>query len=318
MKLYITYIILIISNIIILSIFKNQPIYSVNTKNYIKNPENYYWINRSDGSGKNTYDQNGIYLTLSILPLETNKCLTKQNCSGLNVDCIDGYCVPYCNAEIYNNTCCDSIQSLPSDNILTDFRKSLLQTICQDQLIIKNCSLKLNPFLTLDDPINQTRQAIKDTVINTPYLYAHSTTYITCKGLTNGSRGWGFWNTWPTLTDTAIAWFIQLNGGKDYPLNGFYVQCQSIGQNNISLIKIRDLDENEHKYDIIWSKDSIIFLIDNNIVYTEKKFVPQIEMSYHNWVDNSVFSYKDNMLVHLLQNVVEEKSNIITKIEITQ
>lgn len=318
MKLYITYMITIIVTLTILAIIlKNQPKYSVIEKNYVKNPASYYWINRSDGSGKNEYGNNGVYLTLSISPLNSGKCVSKNDCVGLNVDCIEEKCIPYCNAEIYNNTCCDSIMDLPSGgNILTDFRKSLLKTICEDQTINSNCSLSFNPYITLDDPINQTRQAIKDTVINTPYLYSKVTTYITCKGLKNGSRGWGFWNTLPSLTNTAIAWFIQLDGGKDYPLNGFYVQCQSPGDSkNISLFRLPDLDDNEHKYDIIWEKDSIKFFIDDKLFYTETKFVPQIGMAYHNWVDNSVFSYKDNMLQHLLQNIEEEKQNIITKVE---
>jgi hypothetical protein len=312
--------IILLVSIIILSILKNIPEYTQLSQNYIKNPPQYYWLNRSDGSGQHSYFTDGNYLTLTINPLYTGSCSQKSDCKGLNVDCVSNQCIPYSNAEIYNNTCCSTIDSLPSDgNILTDFRKSLLKTICEDQQIIQNCSLEFNPVLTLDDPINQTRQAIKDTVLNTPYLYNTVTTYVQCKGLNAGSRGWGFWNTLPSLNNTAIAWFIQMDGGKDYPLNGFYIQCQSPGDpKNISFTKIKDLDEELHRYDIIWTNNSIKFLVDNVLVYTETKFIPNIGMAYHNWVDNSVFSYENNMLVHLLQDLKEEKSNIITSLEISK
>ena len=230
-------------------------------------------------------------------------------------------CVPYSNAEIYNSTCCDSFDSLkfdPSD-LLSLFRVSLLKMVCENESV-KNCNLSFTPTITLDDPFNQTKQSIKDTVINTPYLYTKVYQKITCKNLNNGSRGFGYWNTTIDLKNTSIAWFIQLSGEKDESLNGFYIQCQKPMINEtdlpISFTKIQDLDENEHSYMIDWKKDSIDFYVDDVIVHTETKNVPNKNMAYHNWVDNSTFTYKNNALVHIIHKTDKEKSNIIKDLQI--
>ena len=41
------------------------------TPTHIKNPENFYWINRSDGSGMHDYGKDNNYVVLSIKPFQT-------------------------------------------------------------------------------------------------------------------------------------------------------------------------------------------------------------------------------------------------------
>ena len=285
--------------------------------NHVKNPDKHYWINRVDGSGNHDYS-NDHYLTLSITPFHTNQCSARSECKELNVNCLQGNCVPYSNAEIYNSTCCESIEDLPVDpnNKLSQLRKNLLHSVCQSNLL-QNCKLTYTPTLTLDDPFTQTEQAIKDTVINAPYLYSYVKQTIRCKNLKDGSRGFGFWNTSVDFKNTGIAWFIQLSSGDKN--DGFYIHCQKpmTDKLNMNLVKIKDLDEEEHEYTIDWKKDSIDFYMDDELVHTETQNVPSIPMAYHNWVDNSVFDYdKSGNLIHLIQNLKEEKSNIIKSLEI--
>lgn len=118
---------------------KNQP-QSFITQNHIKNPENFYWINRSDGSGLHDYGKDENYLVLSIKPFYTTACSDKVTCKELNSKCIDGVCVPYSNAEIYNGTCCDTFATLGDTNEVTTlfnvadkYRIALLKMVCEKQ-----------------------------------------------------------------------------------------------------------------------------------------------------------------------------------------
>lgn len=297
---------------------------SIITDTYVKNPSSYYWINRVDGSGKHIYNNdpiNSIYLTLLVKPYQTTACSDKIKCKELNSNCIDGACIPYSNAEIYNSTCCntDSIQDMGIDTTVFNFpnkyRISLLKMVCENQPIVQHCNLNYTPTITLDDPITQTRQSILDTVINTPYLYSTVKQTITCKNLKDGSRGFGFWNTSADLQHTSIAWFIQIDSADT---SGFYAHCQipAITKNFISFVKLPDLDENEHTYTVDWKKDRIQFSIDGKIVHIETTVIPTDNMAYHNWVDNSVFTYENGSLKHLIQKLKTEKSNQIKSIEI--
>jgi len=309
---------LIVLTLLILLIYLNKSeMDSFITSKHIKNPKKHYWINRIDGSGTHNYFENDVYLTLTITPYRTNTCSSKSNCKELNVNCLGGKCIPYSNAEIYNGTCCESINQLPVDpaNPLSQLRKNLLQSVCQTNRL-EDCKLSYTPTLTLDDPFTQTMQAIQDTVVNTPYLYSSIKQTIQCKNLKDGSRGFGFWNTTSDLKNTAIAWFIQLSSGDKN--DGFYVQCQKPMTDtlNMSFFKLKDLDEKDHHYFIDWKKDAIEFYMDHELVYTEKKNIPNIPMAYHNWVDNSVFTYDSTGLVHVIQDLKQEKSNVIKSLEI--
>jgi hypothetical protein len=287
---------------------------SIITDTYVKNPTSHYWINRVDGSGKHIYNNDTIYLTLLVKPYQTTECSDKIRCKELNSNCIEGACIPYSNAEIYNGTCCniDSIQDMGADttlfNFLNKYRISLLKMVCENKPIVQHCNLRYTPTITLDDPITQTRQSILDTVINTPYLYSSVKQTVTCKNLKDGSRGFGFWNTSADLQQTSIAWFIQIDGSGT---SGFYAHCQipATTKNFISFVKLPDLDENEHTY-------RIQFSIDGKIVHIETVVIPTDNMAYHNWVDNSVFTYENGSLKHLIQKLKTEKSNQIKSIEI--
>jgi hypothetical protein len=327
--LFISFLIVLLSLSLLLSLYfrktKNQP-QSFITQNHIKNPENFYWINRSDGSGLHDYGKDENYLVLSIKPFQTTACSDKVTCKELNSKCIDGVCVPYSNAEIYNGTCCDTFATLGDTNEVTTlfnvadkYRIALLKMVCEKQKSIGNCSLQYTPTITLDDPLSQTRQSILDTVINTPYRYSSVTQTVTCKNLKNGSRGFGFWNTSADLQNTSIAWFIQIdNGNVNDTSNGFYAQCQipMKTKNFISFVKLPDLDENPHVYTVDWKKDKIDFIIDGKIVHTETVVLPSDKMAYHNWVDNSTFTYENGGLVHLIHKISSEKTNIIESIDI--
>jgi hypothetical protein len=312
----------------ILLIYKKDStlIQSFITQNHIKNPDNSYWINRSDGSGLHDYGKDENYLVLSIKPFQTTACSDNVTCKELNSKCIDGACVPYSNAEIYNGTCCDTFDTLGDANQVTTlfnvadkYRIALLKMVCEKQKSIENCSLHYTPTITLDDPLSQTRQSILDTVINTPYLYSTATQTVTCKNVNNGSRGFGFWNTSADLQNTSIAWFIQIdNGDANDTSNGFYAQCQipMKTKNFISFVKLPDLDENTHVYTVDWKKDKIDFTIDGKIVHSETLVVPTDKMAYHNWVDNSTFTYENGGLVHLIHKITSDKTNIIKSLDI--
>ena len=317
--IYIILFIILLSIVLFTLYHHNRKLKSSMSPNHIINPPEYYWINRVDGSGKHDYF-NDAYLKLSITPFSTSTCSTRSECKELNVDCIDHVCVPYSNAEIYNGTCCDTVDNLKveSYDLLTLYRKSLLKMVCENEVPISNCNLSYTPTITLDDPFTQTKQSIRDTVINSPYLYKNVTQTVQCNNLHNGSRGFGFWNTTTDFKSCAIAWFIQLDGGKD-EMNGFYIQCQKPMTGTdipISFIKIKELDEKEHTYQIEWKKDSIRFYMDNELVHIETKNVPDIHMAYHNWVDNATFTYQNGQLVHIMHPITSEKSNIIKQLEI--
>ena len=314
------------------------------TDKAIQNPASFYWMNRNDGSGRREYFKDNNYLTLTISPLRKNQCSVDKDCTGPYESCLNQKCQPYSNAEIYNGTCCDknAINKLNVDpsnpifNKLSLFRRALLNLVCENETPIpeSNCILNWTPTLTIDDPIVQTKQAFKDTVLNTPYLYSDIYQSITCKNLTNGSRGFGFWNTSLDFNQTAIAWFIQLDGKNGVSPNGFFIQIQSPSNDikevtpippnisplsNTTLILLPDLDEKNHTYDIIWRDDSIKFIIDGKIVYIETVNIPSVPMAYHNWVDNSLFGYDSSgQLNHILQddNFNSDKSNIIRNLKI--
>ena len=110
------------------------------TPTHIKNPENFYWINRSDGSGMHDYGKDRNYVVLSIKPFQTTACSGNVTCKELNSKCIDGVCVPYSNAEIYNGTCCDTFETLGDANTATTlfnlpnkYRVALLKMVCENQ-----------------------------------------------------------------------------------------------------------------------------------------------------------------------------------------
>ena len=319
--LYLVYIVLFFS---VIYMYLGNQNNSIITDTYIKNPPSHYWINRVDGSGKHLYTINSMYLTLLVQPYQTTTCSDKIKCSDFNSNCIDNACVPYSNAEIYNGTCCntDNIQDMSTPTTLFNFpnkyRISLLKMVCENQPIVQHCNLHYTPTITLDDPITQTRQSILDTVINTPYLYSTVNQTVTCKNLKDGSRGFGFWNTSADLQHTSIAWFIQIDSDGS-GTNGFYAHCQApatTATNFISFVKLPDLDENEHTYTVDWKKDRIQFSIDGKVVHIETAVVPTDNMAYHNWVDNSVFTYENGALKHLIQKLKTEKSNQIKSIEI--
>jgi hypothetical protein len=302
------------------------------TDHGVKNPPSYYWMNRNDGTGRREYFTPSGYLTLTISPVkDLSNCKEQSECKQDEM-CLNNKCHYYSNAEIYNGTCCDSnavakldVQaSNPLLNKLSLVRRSLYELACnydrQPAIPNSNCLLNWTPNIIIDDPITQTKQALQETVLNTPYLYSDVYQTVTCKNLKNGSRGFGYWNTSINLNETAIAWFIQLDGVGGVTKNGFYIQIQVPTTSllpNISFIQLPDLDEKEHTYEIIWRKDSIKFYIDHKVVHIETKNVPNVPMAYHNWVDNSLFGYDLNMqLTHILQESNSDRSNIIKNLKI--
>lgn len=98
--------------LVILLIFVGYLVY-LSTDTTVRNPPKNYWMWRKDGTGVQAFKQNGIYLTQTITqPDSAGACDSSGNCpSGIVGTCYAGQCLPYCNAEIYNNPCCGDIQS---------------------------------------------------------------------------------------------------------------------------------------------------------------------------------------------------------------
>lgn len=231
----------------------------------------------------------------------------------------------FCGKNKNNPLCQDITQK--SISKYKDQLCSLYRSVCTGELSNreendKNCFLRpvATPFDS--EPFDQ----IKELFINTPYLYSKFKTKIKVKNLKNGSRGWGFWNT-TMSTDMCFIWFMQQDGicpkldspnpicpeGQSYLLNGMYVMIFFInnGKPVSRFIKIQDLDEDWHTYEIDWKKDNIIFKVDDKQVYKETEFIPSERLSFHCWVDNSVFGP-----YHIVQKMVENRSQEIEWIKI--
>jgi hypothetical protein len=258
-----------------------------NLHNTIVNPDRKYWFERSDGVLKNgdgdfirhKFFTNDMYFINQIPAIKkTNK--KKPD---------------YFNAEIYNSPSISTVSTPDVAIYPWDF--------------IQNKALVDNP----SDP-SEMRNYLKDLVLNLPYnvenkLFFYSR--IKVNNLIGGSRGWGFWNTNTSLNGNNTSWFIQLNGDDESlkDLNGFWAVTQR--GLNMSMIKLKDLDEEWHDYKIFLTTESVEYYVDDILVHKElnTNCIPNAPMAFHNWVDNSVFGLGLLGIKHVPQYTNEIRSN---------
>lgn len=326
----------------------------------IKNPERSYWLYRSDGTGVQEYmPEDGIYLRQTITPVKSaGKCSKTQACpwEAFASCTYEGECIPHCNSEIYNSSCCsknidkicqqfiNEISSssvhplkrlLQANNIDTsDLNQlryqlcQLLKTVCgnpnignvENEDIIGRCNLVVNPLI-IDNPLTSLSQMVQDMFFNLPYKYADLYVRVRAKNMKNGSRGWGFWNTTINPTQT-YAWFMHQNGvdpdGTPYFLDGFYIMIvlPSSSSPKLRFIKLPDLDEEWHDYRIKWTKSSIQFYIDGKSVYVENEYVPDTYLSFHFWVDNVIYGFDSQGIALWTQKFTENRSQELASFKI--
>nr|QBK85393.1 MAG: glycosyl hydrolase family 16 [Iridovirus LCIVAC01] len=212
----------------------------------------------------------------------------------------------------------DELVKIPVAKLENELSKQsclLYANVCQgqNQRQTGTCHLEKNP-IGMDNPFTALVQSVKDSYFNTPYLYATLEIKVRAVGLDGGSRGWGFWNTQLPADINTFAWFIQQQGenpdypppppkagqkpvwqaGKPYALNGLWILMRDpeMGPKGLVRIRLADLDENSHTYKIVWTPQSIVFMIDNKVVYSadkKKVKIPSRHMAFHAWVDNAVF-----------------------------
>ncbi len=302
-------------------------------------------------------------------PKSLGKCNTKDGTPCQNsVACFNGQCLPYANSEIYNNPCCMNqaerlcnswinkqkydwsellYMLVPKDkqylfqhvksnkefkkiwceqfnNICRDSNDSFIGPI-KDEKLAGHCYLEMS---AMPDP-SQYNQLIRSTFHNNPYLYAKLECSVKITNLKNGSRGWGFWNTFGVPDKQSWAWFMQQDGvcppnqelcpyKKPYFLNGFYAFIMTPYDKDKKYFtgyKLPDLDENWHDYVIDWKQDSVKFYIDGKVVASDSNIVPQRHMAFHFWVDNSVFG--PTGIDHWVQDMKKPRSQEMSNFKIT-
>lgn len=294
--------------------------------NDIYNPPKTYWFARSDKGGSLSWGGKYYMVQKIESPKVEGTCTLETAAKDCPLAfCRDKQCVPYTNAEIYNNPCCldtisdkcDSLwkadpvaSKIVSQNFGREICK-LVSSVCKGKGVAvpegldrKDCNLVVNPSF-VDIPTQELEQFVMDSFLNLPYLYADLTINVQAVGLKNGSRGWGFWNTQGSLSTQNTIWFIHQNGlnpdGSPYAMNGMYIMIVSstLGKN---VYKLPDLDEEFHKYRILWKKDSITFFVDGKQVFQETKVLVSQPTSFHCWVDNAVFGIDPVTLMPLHWN----------------
>ena len=163
-----------------------------------------------------------------------------------------------------------------------------------------------NPIAIIDSEKNW--KGYRDLVFNVPYLANREksvkvTMGITAEGVAGGSRGWGFWNTTMDPFTFQLAWFMELT--KQAPLhplgqvvdNGFYAmtlgQAPGSGKTGICFSKLAAPELTEsvdiygaRSYEIAWLPDSVTYFADGVAVAQHTAYVPNRELSFHNWADN--------------------------------
>lgn len=233
------------------------------------------WLFRTDGNAENIIYPNGtIKLYLPILHNATD--------------------IMY-NSEIYNNPCC--LDQLNCSEINYNINPipyetqycHLLKIACQATPNTNEC--KLYPG-NIDDSLENPFQYLKDTYLNLPYLYGefNSSIYITTP--TNGSYGFGLWNTNMNPEKMEFIWFMHFNQPYGTQFNGLWAML--IKENYAKVIKLTDINYYEYNYySIQWTKNNIkMYINDNKVCDIDVQF--SNNLAYHTWMDNVQYNYIQN------------------------
>ncbi|CAM3431825.1 family 16 glycosylhydrolase [Thalassospira profundimaris] len=117
---------------------------------------------------------------------------------------------------------------------------------------------------------------------------------VRADGTGGGSRGWGYWNTTMNPLVMQFAWFMEVTTEKKPPSSGF--------DNNVWMMTVRggsSLDfcltplspekysiYDWHQYSVEWTSKSVQYFVDDVLVADHRKYIPDIGLAFHNWVDN--------------------------------
>ncbi|MDP1771854.1 MAG: hypothetical protein Q8L15_06175 [Methylobacter sp.] len=145
-------------------------------------------------------------------------------------------------------------------------------------------------------------QSYRDLAFNSLYLADDSISqkikmHIKAEGNTGGTRGWGYWNTTMDPLTMQFAWFME------------FTSLNSPANSRVWLITVKGgLGDKDgfcatplpkqysiydwHDYEVVWSAASVEYYIDSQRVAKHEKFIPNVGMAFHNWVDNRNFSSK--------------------------
>jgi hypothetical protein len=243
--------------------------------------------------------------------------------------------------QIVSSVFCEKLDpNYPVEQIRANISQ-IYQTACNGSWLVppdgttieQSCDLTFSPVV-MDDPLTQLIEILQEIFINAPYLYANHKTRIKLTNPTNGSQGWGFWNTLTDPSEQVYAWFIVLDGlnpdgtpysvninGQIIPLSGLWVHVFTKGFDKFvgkKIMDIKDIDNNWHDYEINWAKDSITFLVDSKVVQniTNPTIIPSTKMSSHIWVDNAVYSTDPTKFEHWCMTLDKPKIQEIEYVEI--
>lgn len=117
------------------------------------------------------------------------------------------------------------------------------------------------------------------------------------QSLDQGSRGWGYWNQSLDPTKSEIAFFIYLRGASDYPLNGFFIMTQKMGQTPDFYQLDEKLLSAPHTYSISWAGKTLSYGIDGAEVHQLSSNIPTGQMNVHLWSDNAVYDLQTYKMI---------------------
>ncbi len=192
----------------------------------------------------------------------------------------------YYNAEIYNSP---YTQQAPSNVIITPFPVDVITD-----------GIELGNF-------------VYDLFTNVPFAASHNVVFsakIKVDNLKGGSRGWGFWNTNAIpVIGMKTAWFMQQEGSADQSSNGFF--AHTFNGLQFSAVKLADLDEEWHEYQIVMNTNWVEYFIDGKSVarVTNPAGIPNAPMAFHNWVDNAVFTNANGKVGKQMQKNKKSRTN---------
>ncbi len=141
---------------------------------------------------------------------------------------------------------------------------------------------------------------------------------LTNTALTNGSRGWGFWNG--EISDpyaSNMAWFTRAQGNATYANNGFWAVVQGTG----NLPTMHNLDLNASlladwaNYTIDWTSTYCAFYINSILVWNATGNLPDVNCRVDVWVDNAVYS---DSWAHIYMNVTQQSSLLVDWVRVTE
>ncbi len=183
----------------------------------------------------------------------------------------------------------------------------------------KNVIVNPYPVDTITDTI-ELENFIYDLFINIPFAPAHNIIFsakIKVENINGGSRGWGFWNTNAIpVVGMKTAWFMQQQGNVSEENNGFF--AHTFNGLQFSVVRLPDLDENWHEYQIVMNSNCIEYFIDGISVarVTNPSNIPNAPMAFHNWVDNACFENQGANIEKVLQTTTAARKNYTNNMRI--